>query len=67
VEVEGVLLRHPAVQEVAVAGLADEQWGESPHCVRVLKPGAVATEEELRQFHFAIAWRTSRRRGRSTL
>jgi fatty-acyl-CoA synthase len=50
VEVEGTLLRHPAVQEVAVVGLPDEQWGESPHAFVVLKPGATATPEELRQF-----------------
>ena len=50
VEVEGVLLRHPAVQEVAVVGLPDERWGEAPHAFVVLKPGASATEEELREF-----------------
>ena len=27
VEVEGVLLRHPAVQEVAVVGMPDAKWG----------------------------------------
>src|SRR4029078_8654274 len=31
VEVEGVLLRHPAVQEVAIVGFPDEKWGEAPH------------------------------------
>lgn len=31
VEVEGVLLRHPAVQEVAVVGLPHAKWGETPH------------------------------------
>ncbi|HEX5504926.1 MAG TPA: long-chain-fatty-acid--CoA ligase [Thermomicrobiales bacterium] len=50
IEVEGALLRHPAIQEVAVVGLPDEQWGESPHAFVVLKPGAMATDEELRQF-----------------
>jgi fatty-acyl-CoA synthase len=50
IEVEGVLLRHPAVQEVAVVGMPDERWGEAPHAFVVLKPGATATEEELRQF-----------------
>jgi fatty-acyl-CoA synthase len=50
VEVEGVLLRHPAVQEAAVVGLADEKWGEAPHAFVILRPGASATEEELRQF-----------------
>ena len=42
VEVEGVLLRHPAVQEAAVVGLPDERWGEAPHAFVVLKPGATA-------------------------
>jgi fatty-acyl-CoA synthase len=50
IEVEGVLLRHPAVQEAAVVGLPDPQWGESPYAFVVLKPGASATEDELRQF-----------------
>ena len=50
VEVEGVLLRHPAVQEVAIVGLPDERWGEAPHAFVVLKSSATATEDELRQF-----------------
>src|SRR5438132_1459613 len=50
VEVEGVLLRHAAVQEVAIVGLPDERWGEAPHAFVVLRAGATATEDELRQF-----------------
>jgi fatty-acyl-CoA synthase len=50
VEVEGVLLRHPAVQEVAIVGLPHERWGEAPQAFVVLKEGATATEEELREF-----------------
>jgi fatty-acyl-CoA synthase len=50
IEVEGVLLRHPSVQEVAVVGLPHEKWGEAPHAFVVLKPGATLTEEELRGF-----------------
>lgn len=50
VEVEGALLRHPAVQEVAVVGVPHEKWGESPHAFVVLRAGAVATDAELRQF-----------------
>jgi fatty-acyl-CoA synthase len=50
VEVEGTLLRYPAVQEVAVVGLPDEQWGEVPHAFVVLKAGASATEGDLREF-----------------
>src|SRR6266403_4639659 len=47
VEVEGVLLRHPAVQEVAIVGLAHERWGEAPHAFVVLKQGATVTAAEL--------------------
>src|SRR5262247_3452806 len=45
VEVEGVLLRHPSVQEAAVVGMPDEKWGEAPHAFIVLKPGASAAPE----------------------
>ena len=50
VEVEGILLRHPAVQEVAVVGVPHEKWGEAPRAFLVLKVGASATEDELRDF-----------------
>jgi fatty-acyl-CoA synthase len=50
VEVEAMLLRHPAVQEVAVVGMPDKQWGEAPHAFVVLKEGQSATAEELRTF-----------------
>ena len=50
VEVEGVLLRHAAVQEVAIVGLPHDRWGEAPHAFVVLKAGARATEEELCEF-----------------
>jgi len=50
VEVEGVLLRHPAVQEAAVVGLPDTKWGEAPHAFVVLKSGTAATPEEMRAF-----------------
>ena len=50
VEVEGALLRHPAVQEVAIVGLPDERWGEAPHAFVVLNAGATATKAELRNY-----------------
>jgi fatty-acyl-CoA synthase len=50
VEVEGVLLRHPAVQEVAIVGLPHEKWGEAPHAFVVLRAGAKAEAAELREF-----------------
>ena len=48
VEIEGCLLRHPAVQEVAVVGMPHERWGESPHAFVILRDGARTTEEELK-------------------
>jgi fatty-acyl-CoA synthase len=50
IEVEGVLLRHPSVREVAVVGLPHDKWGEAPHAFVVLAPGATLAEEELRDF-----------------
>jgi fatty-acyl-CoA synthase len=49
-EVEGVLLRHPAVQEAAIVGLPHEKWGEAPYAYVVLKPNASATDAELIAF-----------------
>jgi fatty-acyl-CoA synthase len=48
VEIEGCLLRHSSVQEVAVVGMPHERWGESPHAFVILRDGAGATEEELK-------------------
>jgi len=50
VEVEGTLLRHPAVGEAAVVGLPSERWGETPQAFVVLLPGQSATEPELIEF-----------------
>ncbi len=50
VEVEGVLLRHPAVQEVAIVGLPNERWGEAPHAFVVRQPDVTVDERELIDF-----------------
>ncbi len=50
VEVEGALLRHPAVQEVAIVGLPHDKWGEVPHAFVVLGDGENVTGEELIAF-----------------
>jgi len=50
VEVEAMLLRHPAIQEAAVVGMPDVQWGEAPHAFVVLKAGQSTTADELRTF-----------------
>jgi len=50
VEVEGTLLRHPAVQEVAIVGLPHERWGEAPQAFVVLRDGTETSEAELIAF-----------------
>jgi long-chain acyl-CoA synthetase len=48
-EVEEVLFAHPAVAEVAVAGVADPYRGETVAAFVVLKPGMEASEETRRE------------------
>jgi fatty-acyl-CoA synthase len=50
VEVEGVLLRHPAVAEAAIVGFPHDKWGETPHAFVVLRDGEQASEEEIIAF-----------------
>ncbi len=47
VEIETTLYAHPNVFEAAVVSAPDEEWGEIPVGIVVLKPGTHATEEEL--------------------
>jgi long-chain acyl-CoA synthetase len=49
-EVEEVLSRHPDVAECTVIGVPDERTGEAVKALVVLKPGATATEEEIREY-----------------
>ncbi len=49
-ELENILMAHPAVAEAAVIGVPDEKWGERPLAAIVVKEGASATPEELRAF-----------------
>jgi acyl-CoA synthetase (AMP-forming)/AMP-acid ligase II len=49
-EVEAVLGAHPAVDEVAVVGLPDVEWGQRVGAFVVLRPGAQATAAELGDF-----------------
>ena len=50
IEVEGALLRHAAILEVAVVGMPHPTWGESPNAFVVLRGGMTASEAELRTF-----------------
>ncbi|MCX6398036.1 MAG: long-chain-fatty-acid--CoA ligase [Propionibacteriales bacterium] len=49
-EIERVLAEHPAVMEVAIIGVPDEQWGETVKAVVSLNPGTTATADELIAF-----------------
>jgi acyl-CoA synthetase (AMP-forming)/AMP-acid ligase II len=49
-EVEKVMLAHPAVYEVAVIPVPHPTWGEAPKALVVLKPGARASGDELMDF-----------------
>jgi fatty-acyl-CoA synthase len=49
-EVEEFLYRHPAVQEVAVVGVADTKYGEEICAVIRLRQGMCADAEEIRAF-----------------
>jgi malonyl-CoA/methylmalonyl-CoA synthetase len=49
-EIEAILLQHPAVKECCVIGIADEMYGEKIAAVIVLKENQSLTLEELREF-----------------
>ena len=49
-EIENVLMHHEAVQDCAVIGVPDAQWGEVPLAVIMLKPGCALDAETLKSF-----------------
>ncbi|MBK7250841.1 MAG: acyl--CoA ligase [Gammaproteobacteria bacterium] len=49
-EIEDVLAEHPAVADVAVVAIPDEQWGEAVGAAVVLKDSAQATAEALQDW-----------------
>ncbi len=49
-EVEGVLHSHPKIEEAAVIGVPDPEWGQELAAFVVLKKGEVATEEEIIEY-----------------
>ncbi|WP_163853556.1 class I adenylate-forming enzyme family protein [Paenibacillus elgii] len=50
VEVEQLMLEHPAVKEAAVVGIPDPKWGESVVAAVALHPDHGLTDEELRSY-----------------
>jgi fatty-acyl-CoA synthase len=49
-EVERVILAHPAILEAAVIPVADQKWGEVPKALVVLRAGASVSESQLIEF-----------------
>lgn len=49
-EVENVLMAHPAVADVAVIGIPNEQWGESPLALVVPAEGEDPTLDDIVEF-----------------
>src|SRR2546430_790363 len=49
-EIEDVLHRHPAIDDVAVFGVPDDDWRERVHAAIQLRAGHQATEAELMEF-----------------
>ena len=49
-EVENVLYAHLKVDEAAVIGVPDPDWGQEPKAIVVLKEGETATADEIMEF-----------------
>jgi acyl-CoA synthetase (AMP-forming)/AMP-acid ligase II len=49
-EIEDALHRHPAIADVAVFGVPDDDWGERVHAAVQLRPNHALTADELRAF-----------------
>ncbi|MFJ2738281.1 AMP-binding protein [Streptomyces sp. NPDC087440] len=49
-EVENAVAEHPAVREIAVAGRADERWGQVPVAYASLAPGTTLSLPQLTDF-----------------
>ncbi|HMC38164.1 MAG TPA: fatty acid--CoA ligase [Acidimicrobiales bacterium] len=49
-EVENVVMSHPDVADVAVIGIPDDKWGETPRAMVVRRPGSELAEADLIAF-----------------
>jgi fatty-acyl-CoA synthase len=49
-EIERVLKEHPEIEDIAVVGVADENWGEVGHAFVIRKPGSSLSPEAIINF-----------------
>lgn len=49
-ELENVIVTHPKIEDVAVIGLYDEEWGELPKAICVLKKGQACDDNEIMEY-----------------
>ena len=49
-EVENVLYSHPRIEEAAVIGVPDPEWGQQPRAIVALKKGETASQEEIMEY-----------------
>lgn len=54
VQIEDFLRTNPKIHDVAVIGLPDKRLGEIAAAIIELKPGAIANEEEMRQYSLQL-------------
>ncbi|MEQ1863773.1 MAG: AMP-binding protein [Micropepsaceae bacterium] len=49
-EIEAALEQHPDINDVAVFGIPDDEWGEAIHAIVVVRPGASLAKEQITAF-----------------
>ena len=49
-EIEDVIIRHPDIEQVAVVGIPDDEWGQCIAAVIVTRSGAELAEDDVREF-----------------
>ncbi len=49
-ELENVICTHPKVKDVAVIGIYDEEWGELPRAICVLKQGESCSDADIMEY-----------------